>query len=88
MSDTWGTVYQMERDKALGNDAESLRLENARLRAALEPFTEYWEARCQRYRTERKSDWIDRMPGDWPAFEGGYKITIQSFRDAVTAIRG
>jgi ABC-type branched-subunit amino acid transport system permease subunit len=35
MSDTWGTVYQMERDKAMGYDADSLRRKNARLRAAL-----------------------------------------------------
>ncbi len=31
MSDVWGTVYQMERDKATGDDPESCR----RLRAAL-----------------------------------------------------
>jgi hypothetical protein len=36
MSDeTWGTVYRMERDKALGDDPESLRADNERLRAAL-----------------------------------------------------
>jgi hypothetical protein len=32
MSEVWGTVYQMERDKALGQDADSLRTEIARLR--------------------------------------------------------
>lgn len=32
MSETWGTVYQLERDKALGNDPETLRRENERLR--------------------------------------------------------
>lgn len=31
MSDVWGTVVQMERDKALGDDADSLRKENRRL---------------------------------------------------------
>lgn len=33
MSDVWGTVYQLERDKATGNDPDSLRRENERLRA-------------------------------------------------------
>jgi hypothetical protein len=32
MSDTWGTVYQMERDRALGNDRDSLLAEIERLR--------------------------------------------------------
>ncbi len=32
MSDTWGTVYSMERDKATGNDPDSLRAEIRRLR--------------------------------------------------------
>ena len=35
MSDVWGTVYRLERDKALGNDSESLRREIARLRRLL-----------------------------------------------------
>ena len=33
---TWGTVYELERDKATGNDPESLRREIERLRAALD----------------------------------------------------
>lgn len=35
MSDVWGTVYQLERDRATGNDPESLRREVERMRAAL-----------------------------------------------------
>lgn len=35
MSDTWGSVYQMERDRATGNDPESLRREIERLRTLL-----------------------------------------------------
>lgn len=36
MSDTRGTVFQLERDRATGNDPDSLRREIARLRAAHE----------------------------------------------------
>jgi hypothetical protein len=35
MSEVWGTAYQLERDKATGNDPDSLRREIERLRAAL-----------------------------------------------------
>ena len=35
MSDVWGTVYQLERDKATGNDPESLRRERDVARDAL-----------------------------------------------------
>ena len=36
MSEVWGTIFQLERDKATGNDPASLRAEIGRLRAALE----------------------------------------------------
>ncbi len=35
MSDVWGTVYQLERDRATGNDPDSLRRE-IDVRAGLE----------------------------------------------------
>lgn len=44
MSDVWGTVYQMERDKALGNDADTLRREAVSLKARIALLTDaVWE---------------------------------------------
>lgn len=40
MSDVWGTVYQLERDKSMGNDPESLRREIERLRLGLAGITD------------------------------------------------
>ncbi len=40
MSDVWGTVYQLERDKATGNDPDSLRREIDRLRCMVAALTE------------------------------------------------
>lgn len=36
MSDTWGTVFQLERDRATGSDPESLRREIEQLKDAYE----------------------------------------------------
>lgn len=41
MSDTWGTVYQMERDKALGQDADSLRKELSATKSVLAATREH-----------------------------------------------
>lgn len=53
MNKTWGTIFQMERDKALGNDAETLRKQLSEVAKALA-----WEIPYQASLAERATSLI------------------------------
>lgn len=58
-----------------------------RMEAALRPFADYWEKSRRFYLDQRKSDWIDRMPDDWPANVISDAFTVGQFRAAAKALK-